>query len=346
MKKTLIALSLASVATAATASVEVTKENFVQAESTKYFNVQMDKAQINEFSHQRTMANVGTQDIIRMNQDTAYSIAVIDVSEGATITLPERNTYASALFIDINHLNPAVIYAGESITLTADDMTEGEHVYMLLRTGTKSYDTRGFSDMNAYQDSVTIEAKSANAFKGVDYDQATRAATQAWTEQEVRKGKLDKPWLAMGRTFADVDKTNHLLAAGIGWAALPAAHASYTPALPGQGAKGCSSVTFDAPPLDYANGGFFSLTTYDKAGWIAEENFALNNQQAAVNEDGTYTFHFQEVGSKCPEGAVNMLDVRENWVGIFRMYKPEDVQTIIPYTKMFMGNPIKTLPSN
>lgn len=342
MKKSLLALSLALLTTGASAaSVQVTKDNFVQAESTKYFNVQMAKAPINEFSHQRTMANVDTQDIIRMNQDTAYSIAVIDVSEGATITMPERDIYASALFIDLNHLNPAVIYAGESITLAKDDLTVGEHVYVLLRTSARSYDAEGYADMNAYQDSVKIEAKTAKPFVGVDYDQESRKEIQTWAEQQARAGKLDKPWLAMGKTMSDVDKENHFLAAAIGWAAFPAKHAMYTPRLPGQGTPGCSYVTFDAPELDYDNGGFFSVTTYNSQGWIAEENFALNNLQADANADGSYTFHFQEAGSTCPTDASNVLDVQEDWTGIFRMYKPKDVNSVVMYTKNFLANPIK-----
>lgn len=342
MKKKALVLALSMVAAHVSAqSVEVTKDNFVQAESTKYFNVQMAKKPVNTFSHQRTMANVDTQDIIRMNQDTAYSIAVIDVSEGATITLPDRDIYASALFIDLNHLNPAVIYAGESITLTADDLTVGEHVYVLLRTSARSYDEEGFADMNAYQDSVVIEAKSARPFIGVDYNQESRKEIQSWAEQQARAGKLNKPWLAMGKTMADVDKDNHFLAAAIGWAAFPAKHAMYTPRLAGQGTPGCSFINFEAPELDYDNGGFFSVTTYDKNGWIAEENFALNNLQATANQDGSYTFHFQEKGTECPSGALNVLDVQEDWTGIFRMYKPSDVENIVKYTKAFLANPVK-----
>lgn len=321
--------------------IPVTRDNFVQAESTKYFNVQMNKARVNEFSHQRTMANIDTQDIIRMNQDTAYSIAVVDVSKGATITLPERDLYASALFIDINHLNPAVIYAGESITLTADDLTEGEHVYVLLRTSTRSYNAAGYADMNAYQDSVTIKSNSSTPFIGKNYDSASRDRFQKWAEQQVRSGKLDKPWRAAGKTKADVDENNHLLAAAVGWAAFPAKHAMYTPRIAGQGTSGCSSITFEAPDLDYANGGFFSLSTYDKNGWIAENNFALNNQQAKQNTDGSYTFHFQEQGSICPKGSVNLLDVQPDWTGIFRMYKPRNPERIIQYTQEFLANPVK-----
>ena len=63
-----------------------------------------------------------------MNADTAYSIAIV-VSKGATISLPKSDAYQSILVIDENQYNPHVIYSGESVHLTLDDVTIGEHVY-------------------------------------------------------------------------------------------------------------------------------------------------------------------------------------------------------------------------
>ncbi|MCK5360063.1 MAG: carboxylesterase, partial [Gammaproteobacteria bacterium] len=79
MKKTTIASILAAAylglaapqSLLANEAVEVTLDNFVQAESTLYFNknAQENNVPINEISHQRVMANIDVQDIIRMNQD-------------------------------------------------------------------------------------------------------------------------------------------------------------------------------------------------------------------------------------------------------------------------------------
>jgi hypothetical protein len=44
---------------------------------------------INKFVHNRTPTPVDKQNVIRMNRDTLYSMAIIDISKGATITLPD-----------------------------------------------------------------------------------------------------------------------------------------------------------------------------------------------------------------------------------------------------------------
>ena len=76
------------------------------------------------------------QTIIRSNADVVYSLALVNVSEGATLSIPERSSGALQLihYMDGNHLTHGVIYAGESVTITADDLTGGDYVYILART--------------------------------------------------------------------------------------------------------------------------------------------------------------------------------------------------------------------
>lgn len=324
-------------------SEKVTLDNFVWAESTEYFNKNKQEkgVVVNEISHQRVMANIDVQDIIRMNQDTAYSIALVDVSDGVTVTLPETDLYMSALFIDINHLNPAVIYAGESITLTKDDLTAGEHAYILFRTAQRTYDAAGQKEMNALQDQIKIEANSSNPFIGTTYDKESLNQVRNQLIQRVLSGELTKVHMAAGKNWESVDKDQHLMAAAAGWALFPAEHAMYTSYLTGQGQSGCTYFTIDTPPLDYAGSGFFSVTTYDTTGWIVERNFALNNNQAEQNEDGTWTFHFQTDGTRCHAGAKNIIDVQDNWSGIFRMYKPTDKAEVLEYTNELLKNTLK-----
>lgn len=322
----------------------VTLENFVQAESTHYFhkNAQENNVAVNEISHQRMMASIDVQDIIRMNQDTAYSIALVDVSEGVTVTLPKTDLYMSALFIDINHLNPTVIYAGESITLSKDDLTAGEHAYILFRTAQRTYDEAGQKEMNLLQDQIKIEANASNVFVGTTYDQDSLNEVRNQLIQRVLKGDLSgRVHTAAGKNWESVDKDAHLMAAAAGWALFPAEHAMYTSYIPGQGQSGCTYFTIDTPPLDYAGLGFFSVTTYDATGWIVEREFALNNNQAEQNKDGTWTFHFQTKDAECHVGAKNVIDVQAGWSGIFRMYKPTSTAEALEYTTAFLASPLK-----
>ena len=43
----------------------------------------------------RAPAAVERQTVIRLNRDTLYSFAVVDLSEGATLTLPDRGLATS-----------------------------------------------------------------------------------------------------------------------------------------------------------------------------------------------------------------------------------------------------------
>ena len=63
-----------------------------------------------------------------------YSLAVVDITEGATFTVPKRDAFQIIHIIDENHLTHRVVPAGESVTITQEDVTAGTHVYLLART--------------------------------------------------------------------------------------------------------------------------------------------------------------------------------------------------------------------
>ena len=334
MKKTLVALAIAAMSTGAFAAeaVKVTNDNFVQAESTQYFGKISSQVPVNTFLHQGVMANKDMQNVIRMNQDTMYSFAVVDVSKGATITIPEHDIYQSVHVIDLNHMVPAVIYAGESVTLTPEDLTTGDFAYIAVRTSARDYSEAGLEEARNAAKAITIEANSARPFEGVDYDKASLDEVRSKLINDMNNGKLTQPSKIVGANFDEVHYESYLIAAAAGWAALPAAHAMYTPGIPGQGSAECSSYTMARPDLDYAKGGFFSVTTYDNAGWIVKDNYALNNRQAKANDDGSYTFHFN-----C-EGKINNIDVVEGWSGLVRLYKPTSVKSVQAYVGNMMKN--------
>ena len=104
----------------------VTAENYVQAETDWNFAAQQAQAPINTWTHNDRVTE-DNQTIIRSNADVVYSLALVDVSEGTTLSIPERPSGALQLihYMDENHLTHGVIYAGESVTVTPDDLTGG-----------------------------------------------------------------------------------------------------------------------------------------------------------------------------------------------------------------------------
>lgn len=85
---------------------EVTVDTFVRAESDHMFRMNMAASDM-EFGrvfHSREAATPDLQPVIRMNQDTLYSSAVLDLTEPVELTLPEiGGRYMSMHVINQDH---------------------------------------------------------------------------------------------------------------------------------------------------------------------------------------------------------------------------------------------------
>ena len=139
---------------------------------------------------------------------------------------------------------------------------------------------------------------------------------------------------AFGATLDDVIYHDYYYAAALGWGGLPPQHAQYTAFVNGQGsAARCQTITFPRPNLDYTNGGFFSLTTYNSESWIEGDNFYIGHQRMRDNGDGTMTIDFN-----CD--TPYSVEVGEGWNGTFRLYKPLDVQETLSAVNQLVTIPI------
>jgi len=95
----------------------------------------------------------------------------------------------------------------------------------------------------------------------------------------------------------------------------------------GQGSdEKCQTISFPKPNLDFKNGGFFSLTTYNAEGWIEGDQFYIGHKRMKDNGDGAMTIDFN-----CD--APYSVTVSKGWSGTFRFYKPVDVQETIESVK-------------
>ena len=72
-------------------ATHVNVDNFARAETDRMIaDLQRDAGGINRFAHNRAPASIDKQTVIRMNRDTLYSFAVVDVAAGATLTRTGR----------------------------------------------------------------------------------------------------------------------------------------------------------------------------------------------------------------------------------------------------------------
>ena len=72
--------------------IPVTLDNYKTAESDLAFNNVTKFVGTNKFLHFPVEAfDLDNQTVVRMNRDTIYSGAIVNVSKGATVTLPESD---------------------------------------------------------------------------------------------------------------------------------------------------------------------------------------------------------------------------------------------------------------
>lgn len=311
--------------------------NMVRAETAKYFAEETILSGGNTMRHERTGIKLDNQTVIRSNFDLIYSYGVYDISGGLEVEVPEYDLYHIVQIFDENHVTIAVVYPGQSVKLGLDDVTYGEHVYLFMRTQRRSPDEQGLKELNERQDAVLIKGGAAKPYlSDTKYDPETFNKLRSYLigPEGIKKAKIHQGFVD---NLEDVVFPHYQIVNLGGWAGLPAKHAFYFVILPGdeKAKKGeASSMTFTVPPVQYDKNGYWSLTLYNAAGWVATEKFNTNSHKATPNADGSYTLNFNNPGS------INNLDVVENWNGLFRCYLPDSVEEVLE----FKAGVMKTLP--
>lgn len=310
----------------------VDERNFTIAETDLYMLNHSNEYEVNTFRHSRAMSSIDNQFVVRENRDVMYSHAVVDISKGATLINPDWDVFSVIQVIDENQYTIASIYPGEQKTFTPKDVALGNHLFLNMRTGVRTIDEAGYLEAHKHQNSVEIKSNSANPYKAKGFDQTNLDETRK--RLKARMAEADKPEFYFGKK-EEVEDKQFLIASAVGIFGLPIKDAAYLNTIQptGKAREGApSKLTLPPPPLNYEKGGFFSVTTYDKKGWIVKENFALNNTTAQANDDGTYTFYFN-----APEKA-NNIDVVKGWTILIRLYAPKSVDDIMNYMKEAEAN--------
>jgi hypothetical protein len=317
--------------------VPVDMFNIVRAETAKYFAEETILSGGNTMRHERKGIDLKNQTVIRSNFDMIYSYGVYDASGGLEITMPDYDLYHIIQVFDENHVTLAVVYPGETVKLTKDDLTYGEHVYLFMRTQRRSMDEKGLKELNKRQDTVVIKNGSSKPYVSeVKYDPESfnKLRNHLIGPYGIKKAIIHEGFI---EDLEDIVFPHYQMVNLGGWAGLPATHAFYFVVLPGDDTAKLgkpSSMTFRPPPLQYDKKGYWSLTIYNGQGWVVTDNFNMNSLRAKPNADGSFTLHFNR------PGAINNIEVPKNWNGLFRCYLPESVDKVLE----FKAEVMKTLP--
>ena len=294
-------------------AVSVNVDNFARAESDRMFaSFAAQAGGVNRLHHHRAPTPVEDQPVIRMNRDTLYSAAVVDISDGATLTIPESgDRYVSVMVVNQDHYINRVFHDAGEYRLTVDEF-DTPWVAVAARVLVDPADSDDVAAVNALQDRFAIRADSAKPFAAPEYDVANLDGTRA-ALLELARGLTGFDH-AFGAKV-DVDPVRHLLGTAAGWGGLPDDEARYIgvePRLP----VGEYRLVVDDVPVD----GFWSISVYNRDGYFEPNDrgaYSVNNLTATRGDDGAVTVHFGG-----DDDRPNLLPITEGWNYTVRLYRP------------------------
>jgi hypothetical protein len=298
----------------------VTADSYPTDETSHQLLKNQDLAGINTILHKRQLTPTDNQPVVRMNRDTYYSFAVVDVSKGATITMPEipKGKYISVQPVTEDHRIQAMQYGSGTFNLSTHT---GTHLYVVIRLDS----TFTEAEARMYQDQMSISAKSNNKFSAAPVNKASfdkvedglKAKMGAITKRdgsEALTGMFTDPRDSSKELFT---KEKYQVGTAIGWGGAQYVDNVYEIS-PNYPMDQCHQATFADPE----NQAFWSFTVYDKKGFMFNDVAHVSSDTATVNKDGSYTISFG-CGSDAPNNIKTKNDSGVFNLGI-RHYMPGD----------------------
>lgn len=298
-------------------TVPVDINNYVMAETAGQFDrILKVTGGINKLQSFRDPTPLDKQSVIRMNRDTLYSFAIVDISKGAKLIMPQTDgRYNSAMIVNEKEYINKVFYEPGTHDLAVDEF-DTNYVLVAFRTLVDSSSPEDIKKANDLQDQFKIEAVSAVPYSHPDYDQKSYEKLRGLL-LEVSKFMPNSKGAFGSKN--ETDAVAHLLGAAFGWGGLPEEDAYYlnvTPNLP------VGSYQIDVPK-EVPVKAFWSVSVYNKDGFFEENSkgtYNINSQSGVRNADGSMTVN---LGGCNDASRVNCIPLTEGWNYAVRLYRPE-----------------------
>jgi hypothetical protein len=268
---------------------------------------------INQWGHNRGPTPLDQQTVVRMNRDTLYSFAIVDLADGAVVTMPDSGErYSSLMVVNQDHYVNRIFHEPGDHHLSVDEF-DTRYVLLAVRILADPDDTADVTAATALQDQLVIRAGSAEPFVMPDYDE--ESFTVVRTAILALAGTLGEYTRAFGRRD-EVDPIRHLLATAGGWGGLPEREAFYVNVAPFAPVGEYRIVVRDVP-VD----AFWSISVYNHQGFFEPSDrgaCSLNSLTAQRESDGSVIVNL----GTCQDDRPNCLHLMDGWNYIVRLYRP------------------------
>ena len=290
--------------------------NFVRAETDHMFrtNMKMAGIKVGALTHLRAPTTPDNQPVIRMNQDTLYSAAVLDLAQPVVITLADVNGRYQSMHV-VNQDHYMFVEANPGTYELTQENVGTRFAYVTIRTFVDVLDPEDLAKAHAAQDAIEISGGGQGPFEAPDWNIDQLAVA--------RKALNDLSVLGFSAAYAfgrkeEVRPVDYLVGAAAGWGGLPRSAAMYVVDSVAQNdGETPHAVTVKDVPVD----AFWSITVYNADGYLDANDRGVNsynNFSAQPNENGSYTIHF----GGCGDNRLNCIPITPGWNYAIRMYQP------------------------
>ena len=261
--------------------------------------------------HYRTGADPKDRTIMRINFDTIYSWAIVDLTEPATLTMPETyGRYQSAWFVSEDGYYPGAFTTPGEHKITKEWIGGARYAVIIMRTQVNTKDPADLAKARALQDKLKLTQKDKGSF----------VPENQWDKKEVLAMRAKYMKIGNGMSTADmfgkkgeISLKNRNAGNAFGWGGFTPDQAVYPQYFPKMDAP--QTLTLKDVPVK----AFWSITVYDKDGFPQTDTYNINSAFAVADADGSVTIHFG--GDK---NAMNYMETFNGWNFTLRMYQPTE----------------------
>ena len=289
---------------------DVNVATFARAESDAAIKNVYSNFGFGNWYHLRAPTPIDQQEVIRMNRDTLYSSVVLDLSEPATVLMPETGgLYQSLHVINQDHYSFAVTTPGR-YELTQDKVGT-RYAYLIVRT---FLNPDNIEAPHALQDGLHVEGGGEGPLDIPDWNIDQMMTARDALNTLAKLGISNEG--ALGAKD-EVDPIKHLIFTAAGWGGLPLKNTfGILGSVPNNDGSPHELTAKDVPVR-----AFWSVIVYDANGFIADNDlgiYSYNNITGEPNADGSITIHFGGDPAQ-----INHIPIADGWNYGIRLYEPE-----------------------